>query len=216
MKTITAKRLSLHPTMVEQVPQIMEQEGVKWTKVEVVNWENFPYKPDVSVRVAHSGDALHLQWRVREETVRAMASQDNGRVWCDSCCEFFCQPEENGPYYNVECNCRGTLLLGCGEGRERRELASPEVLSGVKRWSSLGRGVMEEQAAPWEWMLALTIPVQSFFRSTVKSLDGRTLLANFYKCGDEQQRPHFLSWNAIDVPRPDFHRPEFFGKLVCE
>ena len=44
-------------------------------------------------------------------------------------------------------------------------------------------------------------------------LDGRTMRANFYKCGDLLPRPHFLSWNAISLPRPDFHCPEFFGTL---
>ena len=25
--------------------------------------------------------------------------------------------------------------------------------------------------------------------------------------------PHYLSWMPIDTPKPDFHRPEFFGKI---
>jgi hypothetical protein len=25
--------------------------------------------------------------------------------------------------------------------------------------------------------------------------------------------PHYLSWNRIDIPQPDFHRPDFFGEL---
>ncbi|WP_449033796.1 carbohydrate-binding family 9-like protein, partial [Prevotella sp.] len=24
---------------------------------------------------------------------------------------------------------------------------------------------------------------------------------------------HFLSWNPIDLPAPDFHRPDFFGEI---
>jgi hypothetical protein len=50
----------------------------------------------------------------------------------------------------------------------------------------------------------------------IKLEAGATLRANFYKCGDELQVPHFLSWNPIGVETPDFHRPEFFGKLVLE
>ncbi len=45
----------------------------------------------------------------------------------------------------------------------------------------------------------------------------RSLLkANFYKCGDELQTPHFLSWNPIEIEKPDFHRPDFFGTLRFE
>ena len=37
---------------------------------------------------------------------------------------------------------------------------------------------------------------------------------NFYKCGDETKTPHYGSWNPIENPTPDFHRPEGFGELV--
>ena len=39
------------------------------------------------------------------------------------------------------------------------------------------------------------------------------IIANFYKCGDKLQTPHFLSWNPIDLEKPNFHCPEFFGML---
>ena len=48
------------------------------------------------------------------------------------------------------------------------------------------------------------------------SLKGKTLRANFYKCGDKLQQMHFLSWNPIDVPKPDFHRPDFFGEVTFQ
>ena len=28
--------------------------------------------------------------------------------------------------------------------------------------------------------------------------------------------PHYLSWNPIETPKPDFHRPEFFGELKLQ
>ena len=40
-----------------------------------------------------------------------------------------------------------------------------------------------------------------------------SLKANFYKCGDLTAHTHFLSWSPIDAPKPDFHRPDFFGTL---
>ncbi|MDE6137165.1 MAG: hypothetical protein K2F97_06800, partial [Muribaculaceae bacterium] len=39
---------------------------------------------------------------------------------------------------------------------------------------------------------------------------------NFYKCASATSQPHYLSWNPIDTPEPDFHRPEFFGKLILQ
>ena len=53
-------------------------------------------------------------------------------------------------------------------------------------------------------------------RSQRAPLYGARMKANFYKCGDKLQTPHFLSWNRIDLPSPNFHRPDFFGTLEFE
>ena len=40
---------------------------------------------------------------------------------------------------------------------------------------------------------------------------GRKMCANFYKCGEKVEQPH---WGAgAEVPRLDFHLPEYFGYL---
>ncbi|MDD2936708.1 MAG: carbohydrate-binding family 9-like protein, partial [Proteiniphilum sp.] len=28
--------------------------------------------------------------------------------------------------------------------------------------------------------------------------------------------PHFISWSPIDLPKPNFHVPQFFGLLELE
>ncbi len=47
-------------------------------------------------------------------------------------------------------------------------------------------------------------------REVKPGLEGR---ANFYKCGDETEFPHYGAWSLRDGG-PDFHRPEFFGSIV--
>ena len=39
---------------------------------------------------------------------------------------------------------------------------------------------------------------------------------NFYKCGNQLPKPHFLSWNPIPTDNVQFHCPEFFGELDFE
>lgn len=64
------------------------------------------------------------------------------------------------------------------------------------------------------WEACLEIPAE-----TLKGLwnlelaPGGVLYANFYKCGDDTPQPHFISWSPIDLPKPDFHAPQFFGAL---
>ena len=116
-------------------------------------------------------------------------------------------------YTDMECNCVGRLLIGAGAGRSNRQHAPQEVLDKVQRWSSLGQEDFEERIGDCSWEVALVIPYSAFFMHNITSLDGKAIRANFYKCGDKLQTPHFLSWNPIDLEKPNFHCPEFFGML---
>lgn len=181
-----------------------------------MNWNEYPYCPKVEFRVAHTEDAILLHFKVTEASVRARYGEDNGSVWTDSCVEFFSIPAGDGIYYNIECNCIGTVLVGVGPQRNNREHAPADVTAQIQRWSSLGRTPFEERVEEVTWEVALVVPYTVFFKHQITSLDGKEIKANFYKCGDELQTPHFLSWNPIEIEQPDFHRPDFFGTLEME
>lgn len=198
------------------IPALLDKNHVGFNGIENVNWEEYPYKPSVRFRLAHTGTRILLQYEVSEDSIRAVAPHDNGKVWEDACVEFFAQPDEaSGTYYNFECNCVGTLLIGYGKPGDR-EHASTEVLETVGRWSSIGREPFDEKPGPNHWTIALDIPASALFRNDIHTLDGVDMRANFYKCGDKLQTPHFLSWNKIDLPSPCFHCPPFFGKIHFE
>ncbi len=215
MKKITVKKIARTVPSAEYVSRLMDDASVEYNKIDIVNWPDYPYCPDVKFRVAHTGDFILVNYRVTEASVRAVAPADQGRVWEDSCCEFFVCAEDENDYYNFECNCAGTLLVNFGIKGDRHH-APESVLTNVKRWSSLGREPFDERIGECSWELSLIIPVTSLFNHDIKDLSGMTLRGNFYKCGDLLTTPHFLSWSPIDLPQPCFHCPEFFGKLVFE
>ena len=217
MKKLSVKRLQEHPASAADIPALFDKAGIEHHTINQVNWpEAYPYVPEVNFRIAHTGNTILIEYSVKEDSVRAVAPHDNGHVWEDACCEFFSRPADDDVYYNIECNCSGTLLIGSGPTREGRTLAPAEVLAQVDRWSSLGRTPFDEKTGKHAWQLALTVPLSAFFRHRLTTLGGHNVRGNFYKCGDKLQTPHFLSWNAINVPKPDFHRPDFFGELNFE
>ena len=65
-----------------------------------------------------------------------------------------------------------------------------------------------------EPIIGATVLEKGTTNGTITDFGGRTLHGNFYKCGDLLQVPHFLSWNPIQLPKPCFHCPEFFGELI--
>ena len=214
MKQICVKKISGMGVSAQEIPAFLGKNGIVYNKVENVNWpKEFPYCPKMEFGVAYTDDAILVHYRVEEQSVRAVAQHDNDNVWEDSCAEFFISPAGDGLYYNVECNCAGTLLVGVGEGRNNRELAAPEITKLIDRWTTLGRTPFDTREQPAKWELALRIPFAVFFRHNITSLDGLTLKGNFYKCGDKLPVPHFISWSPIGTPQPDFHCPQYFGEL---
>lgn len=217
MKKLTIQKINETKIAAKEIPTLFKDKGITYNTIENVNWpKEFPYCPKMEFGVAHTEDAFLIHYRVEEQSVRAVAQKDNDNVWEDSCAEFFISPASDGLYYNVECNCAGTLLVGVGEGRNSRELAAPEITKQIDRWATLGRQPFDTCNQPTKWELALRIPYSVFFRHNIKTLDGLTLKGNFYKCGDKLPVPHFISWNPIGTSTPDFHCPQFFGELSIE
>ena len=216
MKNLVIKKIETGAVEASAVPALFDAQGIEWNAIACVNWAEFPYQPEVKFRVAHIGNAILLHYQVTEASVRAVALADDGRVWEDACVEFFLSPEGNDFYYNFECNCATKLLLHGGPAGGERPTASEEVLKSVKRWSSLGTEPFEERVGECTWEVALVIPASAIFRHEIETFNGKTMRANFYKCGDKLQTPHFLSWAPIELPKPKFHCPEFFGELNFE
>ena len=198
----------------------------EWHRLDCLNWEaGWPYKPLVEFRLWHTGDVLHLEYRVDEQTVRAVETSDGHDVYKDSCVEFFFQPLTDDPhYYNFEFNAAGTMVCSWRTGRMDPEDAPAEVLASVKREVALDGGAFassqegnrvgfEERPASGPWSLRAEIPVEALWRSGIRSFAGLRARGNFYKCGDGLKVPHFVTFAPIDTATPDYHRPEFFTEL---
>ena len=211
MKELIVKRVNTADTASwDEVSKSLET--AQWNAVDTLNWSEYDYRPQVQFRMLYGDTAFLLQYKVEEQSVRAVATADNGEVWKDSCVEFFMSPDNDGNYYNFEFNCAGTCLLFYG-ARGAREAVPPAVISQIRRQPSLGRHPFGERKGQVEWDLSLVIPYTCLIKHPEFSAVGKIVRANFYKCGDDLTVPHFLSWNPIKTEKPDFHRPEFFGTV---
>lgn len=181
--------------------------------IDTINWADYNYKPQVELSVGYSDNEIFLKYFVTEEHFKAEKTESNQNVFEDSCVEFFVSPEEDGIYYNLEINGIGTCLLGTGTGRANSTRANPEIISKIRRLSSVGNKPVKEKEGEFSWTITVAIPFEVFFHHKVKELKGKSLRANFYKCGDKLAVPHYVSWSRIGTPNPDFHQPAWFGVL---
>ncbi len=178
--------------------------------LDTVNWPEYPYAPEVTFRVAHSDKAVAVMYEVAEDNVRAVSLESNGPVWEDSCVEFFVKHPVRPGYVNIEINCIGTALAAYRTGREDAEHFSEEKVAKIRRVHSLPHEAIDSHVAGQKWWMIEVVPFE------LLDLDSRpaSLRANFYKCGDKCEKMHFLSWNPIAIPQPDFHRPDYFGEII--
>ena len=144
-----------------------------------------------------------------EKDILARYDTQNCDVWCDSCMEFFFQPDENDKrYLNFECNPNGALYTGIGTNMpDRVRLLDQDE----KNDFSINTARTQDG-----WEIFITVPV-SFIRKFYPGYElkeGMVINANCMKCGDDTKIPHFMSWNKFPEEPVTFHNPAAFGKMT--
>ena len=179
--------------------------------IDVINWEEYSYKPIVAFDIARSKVNLYIRYFVKGNSLKALYETDGSPVYQDSCVEFFMKRVNDPNYYNFEFNCIGTCDAARRTSRDIKTSLSQEEYKSIIRLPSVRRRAFEEIKGIHTWNLIVVIPLK------LMGLDPSNLpekiLGNFYKCANETMNPHFVSWSPIDLPEPNFHCPEFFGEI---
>ncbi len=194
--------------------QLLEQKTAA-NFIHTVNWKEYSYRPVVKFRIGHVSNQIWLKYYVQEKHILAQETQTNGDVYKDSCVEFFLSLDGKN-YYNFEFNCIGTIHIGYGPGRHSRTPVPSATAEKIQIESSLGNQPFAEKTGNFEWEIMIRIPLECFAFSQIDALDQKMASANFYKCGDETSEPHYVTWNPVGTASPDYHRPEYFGKVQFE
>ena len=64
------------------------------------------------------------------------------------------------------------------------------------------------------WTMHYRIPIGFFEDYYQEKFTSDEAIGNFYKCGDETEFEHYGAWNKVENPSPDFHLPQYFGKII--
>ncbi len=186
-----------------------------WHTIPCLEVDNYQWLPklDISMQgqLCYDDQGIYVHLRAWEKNIRAQYDTPLSPVCEDSCMEFFLRPvAEDIRYFNIEMNPNGRTYLGFGPNIDGLVRLAPENEDTMMQKRTI------RHADGWE--VYYTVPVsflQTFFPGYALT-PGRTLYANCYKCGDMTEQPHFISWNPIDSPTPNFHRPDCFGEMVLE
>ncbi len=169
------------------------------------------YKPVSYAQVVYvKGDGFYARLTCEESNPKAVHEGFYSDVYKDSCLEFFAKWDDaSDRYINIEMNSLGSCLIAIGDSRHNRTpidalIAKPFAVTADKQAD--------------KWSVTVHIPEKDletiYGMSAEKFVPGYTIRGNFYKCGDETEIEHYVMWNPVGTPEPDYHRPEYFANLV--
>ena len=195
--------------IVKKVKSDMKIDDERWQAVPVAKleyvWEDHDPSPyETIAQAVHSEEGITVRLSTNEWPITVTTMERNGAVCIDSCMEFFFIPNMDEPeYINLEMNPAAITLTA--KGAERGSRPRLDIHGENVKVESLIKG--EEG---WTVMAFISY---DFLLKHYSHCD-KNMRANFYKCGDKTVRKHYSTWNPVETPAPDYHRPEYFGKLV--
>ena len=223
MVTNTPKEYMVHP-LSRDIDIDAKWDKSIWSQAPSCNLEYFMghrpnHIPNVEFKLLYDLESIYIIFKVVDRYVKALSEGYQSSVCQDSCVEFFFTPQQDvgSGYFNLETNCGGTILMYHQVARNYCSIElSDDDLDQIQIASSLPKLITEEITQPITWTLEYKLPfsILAKYTEVIKPARGVEWKANFYKCADRSSHPHWLTWSIVDLPKPDFHRPEFFGTLI--
>ena len=184
-----------------------------WSKIPTLNIENVQWVDSIDItawaQLCWDDEGLFVRMEAIEPNIRMEETGNLACVCNDSCLEFFFSPTERSDYFNIEMNPNRSVWIGVGTGKSG-ELIRLLVSKIEEKFNS--KVEMTEKG----WVLTYKIPfafIKRFF-ADFEAKEGGSIRGNLYKCGDRTVKPHWMTWNYVDIDHPAFHCPEFFGTLI--
>ena len=179
-----------------------EWNNAEWEMLTDTGWVEVKAPINTKFKILRGPEGISVMMHTDEKNLRAEVTEENGMVCKDSCMEFFFKPDPwNLKYINFEINPKGVAHIGLGEDRYDRQLIDED------------RATFSIESIPndGDWTLKYYIP-DEFLHKYFENIN-YVCRANFYKCADATDHKHYTVWAPVEVARPDYHVPDFFGKI---
>jgi len=191
--------------------------------IEILNYMGTipKFQPRVKLKMMYDEANIYVIFQVQDRYVRCLTTEYNGPVYKDSAVEFFFSPDSSQPllYFNLETNCGGTPLMHYNlvPRKEFIELDTDDIKQ-IEIAHSLPQIIDPEISDPVTWTLEYRIPIKILekYSQITHPEKGIVWRANFYKIAENNSNQHYLTWAIVENNYPDFHLPQFFGKLIFD
>ena len=181
-------------------------------------------RPVTQATLALDSEGLHCSFEVQETDpyTTVFTQQDPMLMVCqDSAVELFLAFADSADnadfaprleqclYINIEINSAGCCYAKHGHSRKGRTAFTPAEIAALK---------ISAHKTEATWSVSLVVPRD--FIAGLAGYDawvpGQTFALNLYKISETREHEHYVAFNPVEVPSPNFHLPEFFALARVE
>ncbi|MBM3737483.1 MAG: hypothetical protein FJW39_17010 [Acidobacteria bacterium] len=188
-----------------------------WFVAPALKLREFPWfqsgrKEETVVKLLWDDTNLYIALIAEDAHITARHTERDGKIPEDDCFEIMVAPDAAKPdvYYNLEWNVIGGLVDNFRPNGPKQPRAPKWDAEGVRIVGSYSGTLNQDQDRDRHWTVEVAIPLRNF-GATPKP--GSHWNANFNRHGGAVN-PQYSQWSAGDTPKPSFHTPHRFGKLV--
>lgn len=181
------------------------------SEVEVRNyWFGAPAPPErqFTVRLLWSDTALYVRFEANQVEPLVVSEKPDitaktNCLWNRDVCEIFIAPDKNkrNKYFEFEIAPTGEWIDLCIEVTPKRRLTDLDYESGMTSAARIDKDKV---------VMAIKIEWKAFGK-TPRSKD--IWLGNIFRCVGKNLARGYLSWQATETKKPNFHVPSKFGEF---
>ena len=175
------------------------------------HWGYTEYESEVYSQVSYDDSGFNVKFTIKEKNPLREKTNHFESVHEDSCVEFFANfdPKNSNRYINFETNANGVMNVSFRADRFDYVNLKHEEVEGF--------GIKPDIFDDY-WTVSYKISFD-FLKKYYPEFDidkAEYISCNFYKCGEKTEIEHYISHFEVKTEKPDFHRPEYFGKLYIK
>ncbi len=180
-------------------------------------WHTQGRKEATIVKLLWDDENLYIALVAEDRHITARHTERDGKIPEDDCFELMIAPDPAKPevYFNLEWNVIGGLVDNFRPNGPSQPRAPKWDAEGVRVAGSYEGKPNDDSGSDSHWITETAIPFRNFkaYAKSAPPRPGEHWNANFNRHGGAMN-PQYSQWSYGGTPKPNFHTPHRFGRLV--
>lgn len=180
-------------------------------------WWTAGQKEQTISKLLWDDENLYVSFHCEDAHISAERTERDSPVYMDDCVEVFTAPNATLPfnYFNIEMNVRGAVLDQHHPAGPGKSEAPNWNATGLKIATMVDGTLNDDGDTDRSWVLEAAIPLANFAAVArhTPPRPGDEWRLNLNRLGGKTN-PQYSQWSPSRTERPQFHAPQYFGRVT--